>query len=103
MIGLIDEVAEILERKHTGHLIAYAASHLSGEIWCLSIVRDGEEGHYPLPHQLFCGTIRQAFGEAARLNRERLRLPTTYVASIVARSMRGHGTRRSTDKDDWWL
>lgn len=88
MKQLSDGHAAIIEAAHKGHLFAYAASHLTGTTWRLSIVRDGESGHYPVSGSYYFMSETEAHAEANRLNRERLRLPRDHAESIIAQSMR---------------
>jgi hypothetical protein len=86
---LADTTAGLLESLHEGHQIAYVASHYTAGVWRLSIVRDGESGHYPVSEDdAWMGTQEEANAEAHRLNRERLKLPIGFETAIICQSMR---------------
>ena len=85
---LDDKNATIFEKAHAGFLICYAANPIGFGAWRLSIVRDGASGHYPISEDLFLGSREDAYAEAERLNRERLKLPVKSVMDIIAGSMR---------------
>lgn len=80
--------ADAIEAMHKGYLIAYTSSHFVGKSFRLSIVRDGESGHYPISEDAFLGTEKEAVDEARRLNKERLKLPLESEAAIIIQSMR---------------
>jgi hypothetical protein len=87
--------AKVLEMEGRGkQLFAYTPS-CQGQNWILSIVVDGACGHYPLSTHFACGSERDMTEVARHLNRERLKLPTLTVSTIIAQSMRGPGRRAS--------
>lgn len=98
-IGIPDSaVCDAVELPFKGKLFAYVATaHKSlRNRYILSIVVDGESGHYPQSYYFTAGTESDMKAVADVLNRERLWLPKDTVLTLITQSMRGKGRRRNT-------
>ena len=86
---------EACEARFSGKLFAFTARSLPGSnLSGLSVVVDGETGHYPLSPSVANGTRDEMYELADGLNRDRLKLPKDTATRIIAQSMRKAGRGR---------
>ena len=88
-------LCDMVEAQFRGTLFAYTPSMDTLDRYRLSIVREGESGHFPLWDHFAYGTAAEMERIADYLNQERLHLDNGTVIRLVARSLR---PRR--DQDD---
>jgi hypothetical protein len=100
-----EQICAACESRFAGKMFAYATSHVrdllpgmpagwvEGHDWRLTIVVDGESGHYPLSPFVAHGTETEMQELANRLNRDRLKLPVMTAMHLIAQSMRSEGRR----------
>ncbi len=103
-----DALCSAVERPFRGRVFAYVATqdqHIIGA-WRMSIVVDGESGHYPLINHFAYGSETDLRELADRLNRERLKLPRVTELALIGQSLRSDQTRRAdlrVKTRAWWL
>ncbi len=84
-----DDVCAAYERPFVGRLFAYIATPAKDPMaFQLSIVVEGETGHYPLPSRFAYGDEADMRKLEERLNHERLKLSWITVISLLAQSLR---------------
>jgi hypothetical protein len=74
-----------------GKLYAFT-SFADGSAYGLTVVVDGETGHYPI-RSVQHGERDHIQATADRLNRDELKIPVATVNTIVAQSLRSEGRR----------
>ncbi len=94
MTDISDDLLAAVERPFRGKLFAYV-THAEHGAYALSIVVDGETGHYPLSPHVAYGRETEVREVAQKLNRDRLRLPSATVVQLLTQSMRNEPRRRS--------
>lgn len=84
-----------LREQFPGKLYAFTVTWVQGPLWQLTVVVDGETGHYPVEpddaadFSVMSGPRELMQALADRLNTEELKLPTMTVVDLITQSMRG--------------